>query len=337
MTRRRIGGLLATLAILVISGLTPQRAEAIDLLETDDLTAGVNVYAAGVLGAEIFSNAPDDYGAFLSLARLKAYGSYEDLAEVNVQIGSTQLAGDPSALRMELLDAEAVIHPVEPLSIHVGKFKTPVSDEFLFSGPDLPFVGRALLRSFVPGRRIGLETFASLQIDEVEVQGQVGIFQPGHTTFSQPQGALFTARGFVGWPFGLEVHVAYGDLFDNEFLADGARVLPFDSPLDVAISYQNEGLDLHLEGLGVFDAPGDETILAGYTHAMYRFGGEESVQVEPGVAYDIVEEGDVEHRVTGGVNLYWWQTRFQTLLDYRLRFTGAGERHAVFLALRGKL
>lgn len=328
----------APFLVCVVLLASPRSGWAFDLLETDDLTVGANAYVSGVIGAEIPSSGDADYGAFLRLARLKMDADYTDKASVKVQFGGSEGV-------VELVDAEAAVRPWEPLEIRVGRYKTSVSPEFLRSAIGLPFIGRALLNEFVPRRRTGVEAVGRFAVGDIEIQPQVGLFQPARTTFTNPQGELLTGRLLVGTAANLDFHVGYAQhVFEENDLPGTTgttpaqdRVVVYNSPLDVAVTYRNGGLDLHAEGVWVADPPRDDTVLAGYLHATYLTGPEDGIQLEPTVAYDIVHVDDFLHRASGGLNVHWWNTGFASLLDYRLRVGGGRELHTILLALRGQI
>lgn len=336
MEMRVVDGTIWLAVLVALCGL-PAEAGAVELYEDDEqkLTVGANLYVGAVAGAEISTDRPDRYGLELSLARVTLQADYADRATLAVQLGGA--TGD-----VVLKDAVAALHPTESLSLRMGRYKMSVSDAYLMSAADLPFVGRTLLNTLVPNRAIGAEAVGTFEAGDAEIQANAGVFQPPRTTFAAPQGQLLSGRVQVTLPSEVKLHAAYAHhtFAENELPGEpGRRAFEFQQPLDVAVGYKNDTWNLHLEGVAVFDPPGRETAWGGYAHAQYTFGDEEELQYQPGVGYDVLIGEEDLHRATVGVNTFWWGTGFETLLDYRLLFdtTAGTETHSVFLNLRGKL
>ncbi len=316
-------------ALVVAMGLGIPGAQAYEVYSDEDVSVGLGVFGQAHAGAELRSYETDDYGFALDFARAKMTASYADTADVALQIGGA--SGD-----VVVKDIVATLRPIDGIGLRAGRFKTSVSVEYLRSATDLPFVGRALISDVVPNRRVGGELVGRTDLDEVELVGQVGLFQPRHqqVSFQQPRGQLLTGRVTARLPVGLGVHVGYGQhiLEQNEF--PGGRAEAFDQQLDVGVTYDDDRLDVHLEGLTVFDPPGTDELFGGYAHALYAFGPEEGFQVEPGIGYDIVAQQRAVHRGTVGVNLHWWEAPIDTMIDYRYQTLRDRGTHSILVALR---
>jgi hypothetical protein len=206
-------------------------------------------------------------------------------------------------------------------------------------------IDRALISGFVPRRLNGVETVGRFDVGDVTIQGQVGLFIPARGSFSDPEGQLLIGRLLLEFPVGIDVHVGYADLVFDDNTLEGAdpmlpaadrRVLPYESPLDVAITYEDERLQIHAESVQIFDPPEGNFALASYLQGGYRFGPAGQLQFEPTVAYDYVYDTESSHRIAGGLNLHFWDTGFYSTFNYRFR-TGALEEHSLFLRLTGAI
>lgn len=333
----------------------PPSAAAVELYEDEDagLIVDGNLYVGVVAGAEAYSDQPEDYGAEVSLARAKFGATYADRAELTLQLGG-------ASGTVELVDAIAALKPTDSLSLRMGRYKVGVSDEYLISAADLPFVGRALLNSYVPNRAVGIESVGSFEAGSAEIEGRVGVFHPSRTSFANPQGQLLAGRLLATLESGFRFHAGYAQhaftenrlpggerpasscgqaITDGATTATSERVFECNQTVDMAVGYDDEHWNLHLEGAAVLDPPVVDSAYGGYAHAQYKFGDEEELQFQPGVGYELLVGEDDIHRGTVGFNTFWWGTGFETLLNYRLLYNETSEatRHSVFLNLRGKL
>jgi hypothetical protein len=318
--------------LLGVFGLATQ-ASAFELYNENDVEASVNFFGQANGGAVLRSPGDASYGFTVPFARSKFSANWKDRADLNIQL-------DGAGGNVALLDMAVTLWPTDQIGVRMGRYKTSVSREYLIGGPNLPFVGRALLNSFVPRRRIGAETVGKFDLGGLKLDAQVGLFQPGNSRFGfdNPQGQLFNASVAARLPVGLEFHAGYAQhvFGDNarEINDKPVRAEVLNRPIDAAVRYNKDGLDLHVEGLAVLDPENTDAILGGYTHARYQFGSEEDIRVEPGVAYDIVSDQQMAHRGTAGVNIGWWETPLETMINYRYLTRDGADRHFIVAALR---
>lgn len=323
--------------LIGVFGLATQ-ASAFQVYDEDDVEASVNFFGQANGGAVLRSPGDPSYGFTVPFARAKFSGNWNDRADLTIQF-------DGAGGNVRLLDTIVTLWPIEQIGVRVGRYKTSVSREYLIGGPNLPFVGRALLNNYVPKRRIGAETLGKFDLGGLQLDAQVGLFQPGNSRFgfNDPQGQLFNTSVAARLPVGLEFHVGYAQhLFgDNEREVnpqvdgpDTERAEELNRPVDAAVRYNRDGLDLHVEGLTVLDPEEGDPIFGGYTHARYQFGAEEEIRVEPGVAYDIISRQQATHRGTAGVNIGWWETPIETMVNYRYLTRDGADRHLIVAALR---
>lgn len=339
---------LGIVAFLVCSAAVPQVASAETILQDERLRLDAGALARAGAGAAFYSDdSTADYGTFLQNARLKLAGQYSDYVRMGVQY-------EAASGNAGLLDGYGEMLAADPIFVRIGRFKMPVSQEALIGGGNLPFMSqtgsRTLLNQFVPVRRVGTEVYGRFDAGPVTIQPEVGLFQPALGTFAEPEGQWAMGRLLVSSELGLDVHVGYaGHVFEPNRLepdhpnnpgTDPLRVVEYDDPLDVAFTYDENRLDLHLEGLTVLSPPTDDSVFGGYFHGGYRFGPEGGIQPKPMVGYDIVETGNLTQRISAGLNVHWWNAPVYSTLNYRFQTSDAGgtpDRHGLFLGLTANI
>jgi len=333
--------LACTVALLCM----PAEARSLNLVDNDELELDLVGIANGVYSAEIVEDERDRYGPEVSLARLKLSGQYEEVGGIKIQV-------DGSSGNLQLLDAVASLDLGSPFHVRLGRFKPTVSPQFLIPAPDVYTSNRALLNSLVPGRSAGVATGADVDLGGPSLKGEIGVFQPIRASFERPKGQLLTARIDLGLPMGLTGHVGYAKhVFDENSLTrpvqggDGGAsfeevpVVSNDSPLDVAVVFDKNDIYAHLEGVAVLDPPGDQdTIYGGHLLGAYVIGPEGEINVEPTVAYDIIDGADTTHRATVGGNTYFFDTGIEVETHYEFTLVdqpqGQQTIHGIFVALQ---
>lgn len=325
----------AALVALTTLILAPQPADALTVAEEQgEYQLSLSFLGQAELNVQSsVEGGPVQYGPSVSLARVAGGASWDGIGSVAVQLGGA--SGD-----ILLLDAVATLAPLEQLAFRIGKFRTGVSAEYQTGIANIPFVSRALITRLVPRRRTGAETEFNFGNDVYEVTGQVGLFQPATTTLANPQGQLFTARLLLSLTMGLNVHVGFAEhvFAENRLPTDpDERVLPLERPLDVAVFYKKDRLNLHAEGVAILDSPTPETIWSLYGHAAYRLGPDAQINAEPTLGYELVHQPEDFHRITAGTNIYWWDSGIVSTINYRLSAEEGNFGHAAFLQLQAGL
>lgn len=356
MQRRRFSWVLPVVFCVVSIGtmLQGQRVEALQLAEKEgEYELTLNLLGQAEVGVRDAGGGADlDYGFSVSRARIKSQATWNDVGSLKIQVGG-------ASGTVVLKDMVTTLSIADPVHFRIGRFKAPISAEYLISSGDLIMVDRALLRGLIPGRRVGGDVRLMLGDDEegqVAFTGELGLFNPVNRGFANPQGQLLTARALLELGFGLDIHASYGQVVfaDNTTTSNQAqpgRPEPFNQTADVALQYNQGRVNAHAEALAVLDAAGtDETPLAFYSHFGYRIGAEDAINVEPMVGYDYVSDEPAitqvggmatriyqeTHRMTVGANLYWLDSHLVSTLNYRLETRG-DVGHAAFLQLQASI
>jgi len=326
---------LAALAFAVTLG-APSTGHTYNLVDNEFKLDLSGIVEGGYVVNQPSTGGDLNYGPRLSLARLKLDGKLEDYGSVKIQTGTRDN-------NIALLDAVVALTAADPFKLQLGRFKSPVSHEFLTGAPDLLFFSRAALNSFVPGRRIGAQAdYAFDATDNLTITPQVGLFEaPGGTT-ENPQGASVVGRILVEPGDSVDIHLAGAEfVFDeNDVVSIGAPAPGYDQMVDAAVSYDTDRWNVHGEGLYVTGpADGVHYLAAGYAHAGHRLGDLEGISYEPAVGYDIfgTSEEDPNHRVTGGLNLYLYGDNLIASADYRLNLFDGDPGHTAILELQGQI
>ncbi|MGM0555241.1 MAG: hypothetical protein ACQEVA_02585 [Myxococcota bacterium] len=327
---------LFTLLIIFSSGAAIPSADAAELVDSDEFT--LQAGALGEVGLSLTESehheADPPPATTLRLARLSLGGTWKQLAGAKLQVEGR--SGD-----VELLDLALEATPTEWLAINAGRFKLPVSREFLIPAGDMLFSNRALILELAPRRSTGLEVAVEAEADSVGIKGAVGLFQPGRGLLEN-EGQLLVARTAVEPAHGLEVHIAFAEhVFDDNRYVDDAvapaverPVFAYDRQIDVAIGYHGEHLHLLGEGLVVLDSQLGDHPWAAHASGAYRFRAGE-VGLEPALAYDALDAGgELTHRGAAAFNTYWLDTHVMTTLEYELELPEDGTSHVVSLLMQ---
>ncbi len=326
------------IAALICAGIlgAPATGNAYNLVDDEFQLDLSGVVEGGYLVNQPANGGDFNYGPRLSLARLKLDGKLEDYGSIKIQTGirGTNIA---------LLDAVVALTAAPPFKLQLGRFKSPVSHEYLTGAPDLIFFSRAALNGYVPGRRIGAQADYTIEAtDNLTITPQVGLFEAPGGTIENPQGASLVGRILVEPGNSVDIHLAGAEfVFDeNNIISLGAPVPGYDQMLDAAISYETDRWNLLGEGLYVTGpADGVDYVAAGYAHAGHRLGDLEGISYEPAIGYDIFgnSEDDPDHRVTGGLNLYLDGDNLIASADYRLNLFDGDPGHTAILQLQGQI
>ncbi len=219
-----------------------------------------------------------------------------------------------------MLDAVAALTPSHDLTIRFGRFKVPISADFLIPLPNHPLTSRPLLVRHAPRRRLGADANARFRMGPARLDLNLGLFAENQTVHTD-HGKLLAARAALTWGHAFGVHVGYGQIVfsDNEVNpATGGRPEPYDHVLDLALTYEDEHILSHVEALMVFDGPNHARCWGATTMAGYTFGDREGpLAVQPVLSYDLWRGAlETEHRMGGGLNLQLAASRVILRLDY---------------------
>mgnify|MGYP006295871351 CR=1 FL=1 len=310
-------------------------AGAATLLENDELTVELN--GLGEVGLDYESSdahPTEGVGTDLRLARLKTDARLRDWGGFKLQV-------DARSGTVELLDLLVDITPTEWLTVRAGRFKVPVSREFLIGAPDMRFTNRALAGQIAPGRAVGLQLLAEHTFGETDAELSTGLFEPGGLELLQDDGELLVSRLLLEFPHHLEFHAAYAEhiLSDNrvpipEDPSQTRRVFPDDRQLDAALGFHDQRWHLLLEGLTALDSPDERLPLAAHASLAYR-APIDTVDLEPALAYDLLDRSHHRiHRAAAALNIYWLDTDLMTTVEYEAEIESPHVTHTASLLLQ---
>ena len=262
------------------------------------------------------------HGPTLRLARVAVRGRAQGLGSAFVQL-------DGAGGQARLLDAVVQLEPTSGLTLRAGRFKAPVSAEFLIPAPQQPMIRRALLSRLVLRRAPGAELVASFGPEETRLGLHAGLFAPG-----LPDDKGVTAVGRIGieTDVGVGLHAAVAhDLHDDgaEQPPDGEQRPSRRTQMDLALTFERWGFTAHLEGLVVLDVTTTRREGGALILIARRFD-----DLEPVLAWDgLVAEGDSRQRLTPALNWYLRGHALMARLNYELTYDGPTE-HAVLVELQ---
>lgn len=326
------------LAIIILLGSTlwSTQARGAELYSDDELE--LQVGGLGEVGVSVAESeeetTPAPPATAIRLARLSSSGTWNQYGGLKIQV-------EGRSGQLELLDLALKATPTNWLEINAGRFKVPVSKEYLIPADEMRFSKRALVRDLAPGRRLGLETAVDTEIGHVGLRAAAGLFQPG-PGLRRNEGQLFVAHAQVEPVHGFEIHAAFAEhvFDDNTFVDDTVdppvehAVFAHDRQLDAAIGYHDEHLHVIGEGLIALDDESGRVPWAAHASGAYRFNVD-GIGLEPALAYDVLdEEGRLIHRGAAAFNTYWLDTNVMTTVEYEVEVPDGSLHHLVSLLLQ---
>lgn len=261
----------------------------------------------------------------VNLARLAGKARWVDLGGL---IGQVEARSGEA----QLLDAAVYLQPVDVFRLKAGRFKVPVSAEYLVPASAMLFSKRAAFVSLAPGRLNGAEVTLSPHLGDTAVELRTALFIPETPEGDVAPGALAVGRLAVEGPahtwlhLGFAEHVFAANEANREPGTETPRPFEHERQLDAAIMFHTEPWKLHLEALYVFDGPEETQPYGAVASAAYDFHVGERI-LEPAVAYDFLDRGEeVLHRGTAALNTYWHSTDLMTTVEYEFETeSGHGE------------
>lgn len=273
----------------------------------------VHAWVQAGIELRIDDEEPPKADASIELARLQVKvdgGVYG----VMVQLGASD--------GVKLLDAVAIARPLPWMTVQAGRFKAPLSASFLVPAPKLFTPTRSLLESAVPRRELGIDVAA--EIGDVGTV-HLGFFDPITDLAVTGPGVRPILAGAVALPGGVDLRVAgttWARPADWEKEIDAGDAPRWDHELDVAIEWHPPDTQLLLEGLLAHPVDGSDpegavTALAAHSFPMGPLG------LEVVGAWDTaLLRAELEHRLTGGVNLHLDGWHFVASLSWQATFDG---------------
>jgi hypothetical protein len=165
-------GVVALTVALVLGLASP--ASALVLLDREDARLSLRglAEASYMIESAVDEQGHSSFGPVLDMARLDLRAEREHLGALHFQLEG---ASDD----LQVLDAEVSLHPLAPLYIHLGHFKTPISAEFLVARPHLLLPRRAALSQLITRRLTGVELDLHTELGHHwGLRTQVAVFQP---------------------------------------------------------------------------------------------------------------------------------------------------------------
>lgn len=326
-----------TALVLVLMSLWGSPASALVLLDTEESRLSLRGLAeAGyMVESAVEEGGERSFGPVLDMARLDLRAERHHLGEMHFQLeGANQ--------ELQVLDAEVSLHPLAPLHIHLGHFKTPISAEFLVARPHLLLPRRAALSQLITQRLTGVEFDLHTELGhEWGLRSQVALFQPAGVEVDGQHTQFGALRLLLEMPHELELHLAYG-----QHLGSGPNheiqqhLLPHDEILDLALMAETGPLTMHLEGVVVFRGPEDHYEWGAYGNLGWRFLiPSQGVALTPAVGVDWIEPSELDEyepwqRVSVALNLSWLGDDLVTQLGYDATFKHNATLHGMFLNLQ---
>jgi hypothetical protein len=328
-------GVVALTVALVLGLASP--ASALVLLDREDARLSLRglAEASYMIESAVDEQGHSSFGPVLDMARLDLRAEREHLGALHFQLEG---ASDD----LQVLDAEVSLHPLAPLYIHLGHFKTPISAEFLVARPHLLLPRRAALSQLITRRLTGVELDLHTELGHHwGLRTQVAVFQPEGVEVDGPHTQFGALRFLLEMPHELELHLAYGQhlgtIYNKEIQQ---HLLPHDEILDVALMAETGPLTMHLEGVVVFRGPQDHYEWGAYGNLGWRFVlPSQGVALTPAVGVDWIEPSELDdyeawQRVSVALNLSWLGDDLVTQLGYDATFERSATLHGLFLNLQ---
>jgi len=274
-------------------------------------------------------------GAFLSLARLQGR-LHEDDFDAFLQVGADH--GE-----LALLDARIAWRPHERLLVRAGRFKSPVSAEYLIPAQRLLFTHRSLHMAIVPRRNLGAEAELHVGPEHADLALSAGVFDPASYRMLPGSGELATARALLHTASGFGAHVAGARWLrrDDALEVMGDEALSYDEHLVGALLFEEHGITTVVEGALARTVGRDAPAAAagGVVSTAYRFPtGLGELDIEPAVALEVLV---AEERTTCGqvaVNFHPHDWNLTQTVEWEVRPDEVqGPSHALYVQLQAGL
>jgi len=275
-------------------------------------------------------------GAYLSMARLQGR-LHEDDFDAFIQVGADH--GD-----LQLLDARIAWTPSRRVTVRAGRFKTPVSAEYLIPAPRLLFTQRSLHMAIVPRRNLGAEAEVHLGPQSADVALSAGVFDPAAYDLVHGSGELATARVLLHTASGFGAHAAAAKWLHRDGAIEllGEDAPGYDEHLVGALLFEEHGLTSVVEGALARTAGRDDDergAIGGVASVAYRFPtGLGELDLEPAVAVEtLVEDELATHCAQLALNFHPHDWNLTQTVEWEVHAIDEGLGHAVYLQLQAGL
>ncbi len=268
-------------------------------------TVEVHGLAEAALEGEVGPDEQPVYGAAIHLARLQA--RFEDSGHFGAAIQVEAAQGT-----VELLDVVARVGDRGGSNLMLGRFKTPLSDDYLVPAGKMLFPNRGLLTQITTKRMVGAQGTAQVG-EALTLRG--GIYNPTAWTPTEGEGTVFIGAVNVELVEGLELHVAGTAWLHPEGALDQLEedLSLWSRQGDAALVYHHAGWTIAAESLASQHLElrdtgtlGDNWDAGALGVVAKRFPIKDSlVELEPAVAWDSLwKDGALTHRASGALNIH---------------------------------
>lgn len=314
MSRRE---LVASMVVVASVGLASP-GWAFDLVDDGDTRLQLNGVAQAAYG---FDEEATDVGAQLDLARLMARVGYAD-------VGDLQLHAEARTGQMVLLDANVRVVPVEPVTVTLGRFKTPVSAEFLLPAPALLFRDRAFVSDLGHKRLDGGMVSVAPAFGAFKTRVEVGLFNPqGTSVVDGMDGHVLAGRLLLSYD-AFSLHLAAADhIMGQDPGVAALEEAPVEQSLqlDAAIVVELKPVRLHVEAIRVERRVADETVWGGTTMAAVDVLETAGTEWEVAGGWDVEREDGLRNRATAGLNVYMHEHDVVASVEDQVTFEDDGQ------------
>jgi len=275
----------------------------------------VHAWASG--GYRMHSEQAEDSGFYVGMARLVANYEHGWQRSERPHAVHTFLQVEAASGSVDLLDARLDYQPAPWLRLRAGRFKAPVSADYLVPATKMLLAERAMLVDLAPRRLIGAE--AAVQAGKLGAE--VALFEWDEDLLTV--GEAHYSSGPVA------LHAAAGQRSGETN----------DTRLDAAVVLHPGRWEAHAEALAVLDG-GAVPAVGAFASAGYRFGDpateEDALAVEPLVALDLrSEDGGQDWAGTGAVDIFWDGWHLVQTLSYTHAVADGVPDHVLTAQLRG--
>ena len=222
----------------------------------------------------------------------------------------------------KLLDLNAGLHGGWG-RIRMGRFKTPVSVDYLVPFGRMTFLERAQLTGLATKRANGAMYTRHFKNSSLKGNVDVGLFGLDTSVDQLTNRPLALARGIVTLPGDWTFHAAFAHPLRAQEDVEG-----IDPQIaDAALSWKNEYWSFHLETIA--DRYGDQgnaqSALVWASRALNPWGPQRGLSLA--AAYEITHTdlagtADTTQRARAALDTHWWGSLLITRLEYQARIGG---------------
>lgn len=304
------------LRVLMLAVVTLFSTAAHAVTVTDD-DAPVDVTVSGLIKSDVnVSGSADEaasYDARLIFARIGA------TARVGTWGGAHVLL-DGARGSVSMLDAWAELTATEHLTLRVGQFKLPTSQELLDSAAALPFRRRMAPLALVATRIPGAELAHRRALGDVATDVRIGAFvpEPGENA------AWLAGRARFDHSSGVGLHIGFGQRIGDEAPNSFPESFVQDGVIDVALMLRRGDWWVHVESIIGYDGRRDDDPGTGtYAHVLWRAATVGATTLAPVLGFEHLNLGEERVNLLGGLGAYWLDDHLRATLEGHIESVGS--------------